>query len=96
MSYKDQTYQIKVLPFSFTSAPWLFTMVAREFASLIHRVRAQLYISFWTIGWAGLCPGNDVPSTRIWFSMLRVRFACGLGEIRAHPTTAVCLYQHLL
>ena len=35
VSFKGQAFQFKALSFELGSAPWLFTMVAKEFASLI-------------------------------------------------------------
>ena len=32
VSFKGENYQFRALPFSLSSAPWLFTMVDREFA----------------------------------------------------------------
>ena len=36
MFFKVESYQLRALPFGLSSAPWLFTLVAREFTSLIH------------------------------------------------------------
>ena len=53
MSFNGESYQFKALPFSLSLAPWLFTMVAREFASLIHTQNTDLhqFLDDW-LGWA--------------------------------------------
>ena len=43
VSFKGQVFQFRALPFGLSSAPWIFTMVAREFASLIHSQNTALH-----------------------------------------------------
>ena len=43
MSFKGQDFQFRALPFGLSSAPWIFTMVTREFAPLIHTQNTALH-----------------------------------------------------
>ena len=43
VSFKGESYQFRALPFCLSSAPWLFTMVARKFALLIHTQNTALH-----------------------------------------------------
>ena len=51
--FKGESYQFRALPFSLSSASWLFTMVARELTSLIHTQNTALhqFLEDW-LGWA--------------------------------------------
>ena len=43
VSFKGQIYQFKALPLGHNLVFWLFTMIAREFASLIHIQNTALH-----------------------------------------------------
>ena len=43
VSFKGQIYQFRALPFGLSSAHWLFTMLARTFACLIHTHNMALH-----------------------------------------------------
>ena len=51
--FKGRAYQFKALPFGLSSAPWLFIIVAKEFASLIHNQNMTLnqFLDNW-MDWA--------------------------------------------
>ena len=53
MFFKGERYQFRALPFSLSLAPWLFTMVAKAFASLIHTQNTTLhqFLDNW-LGWS--------------------------------------------
>ena len=68
--FKWQIYQFRAHTFSLSLAPWVFIMVAREFASLIQAQNTALH-QFWTTDWIKPCPetlcpaqGLDLPPLR--------------------------------
>jgi hypothetical protein len=56
--FRGTVYQFRALPFGLSSAPWLFTQVAKEFASLVHQ--EGTFLHQFLDDWLGRAPSREL------------------------------------